>query len=91
MTLSEPLLVTPSARKGPRNGPGPRGAENLNRFRERLDDLRGLSLAAGGWLPCRHQRRVGLFLVDNPMAFRRGDSRGLFFRGQGRFAAPQAI
>jgi hypothetical protein len=23
--------------KGPRNGPGPRGAENLNRFRERLD------------------------------------------------------
>jgi len=25
-----------AAQEGPRNGPGPRGAENLNRFRERL-------------------------------------------------------
>lgn len=32
------------AKKGPRNGPDPRGAGNLNRFRERLDgeDLAGL-------------------------------------------------
>jgi len=52
MTLSEPLLVTPSARKGPRNGPGPRGAENLNRFRERLvGDVSGVipSTPVGGF------------------------------------------
>ena len=28
---------TKAQKKGPRNGPDPRGAGNLNRFRERLD------------------------------------------------------
>jgi len=51
------VRLATSARKGPRNGPGPRGAENLNRFRERLD---GAGLGGGGRPPCRHRRRGGV-------------------------------
>ena len=54
-------------KKGPRNGPDPRGAGNLNRFRERLD---GADLA-GAVLPTLRQ----------PQSW--ADSRGAVFRGQG--------
>jgi len=40
--------------KGPRNGPGTRGAENLDRFRERLDgkSAEGRLPDVGGEHPC---------------------------------------
>lgn len=61
--------------KGPRNGSVPRGAEKLNRFRERLDgnELFGPCLRRfSEWRrhPCRQPLRVE-FQPTNPMAFRR--------------------
>ena len=58
--------------KGPRNGPGPRGAENLNRFRERLDGTGVLASARlGCWLPCLHRCRAGRS-ADQPHGLQAG-------------------
>jgi len=54
-------------KKGPRNGPDPRGAGNLNRFRERLDG----ACLVGDVLPNPRQPQTW------------ADSRGAVFRGQG--------
>jgi hypothetical protein len=58
--VGRPSAAAGPARKGPRNGPGPRGAENLNRFRERLDGSCAWDRpVVGGRLPCLRRRRAG--------------------------------
>jgi hypothetical protein len=77
---------TPSAHKGPRNGPGPRGAENLNRFRERLVGVELLavnSLQAACFRASAGGER-GSSLSITPWPSGGADSRDRFLAGQGR-------
>ena len=80
-------------KKGPRNGPDPRGAGNLNRFRERLDGRlsrrgqEGLVGPRGAAIPpigsTHHCRGAAWRTPRQPQSW--GESRGAIFRGQGLF------
>lgn len=68
-----PAKARKSFDQGPRNGPGTRGAENLDRFRERLDDcclqVSSLSRSAASFRAAADFEWGGLF--TSPVSCRR--------------------
>jgi len=75
--------IRPRKNKGPRNGPDPRGAGKLNRFRERLDGRRGcvagIELEATAGIHAAVGLRAGLIAV--PLKPSGGGTVGRVFLG----------
>jgi len=83
-----PLEILAQIKKGPRNDPVPRGAEKLNRFRERLagNTILVCCRKPGSKRrlpPCCRDASSGV--SSNPLAFRRANGTYGLFLGQDLF------